>query len=329
MTSTDTALAASRQAGINALTSTGNWTPEQVALIKQTVAKGASDDELRLFLAVAGRAGLDPFTKQVHFIKYGNNPGTVVTGIDGYRLIAQRSEEYEGQQAAEWCGTDGQWQTVWLSDTPPAAARVGVWRKNFKEPAYGVARWTAYKGAGPMWQKMGAEMLAKCAEALALRKAFPQELSGLYTREEMAQATVREVEAEVVEERPAKSQGPAESGGGGSTDAPPAESPAAPDGGDPVLAEKNRQRIKFFALLRARSTMFPAAKDMLGDNDRARTLRREFAVALLGHIPAAAPTDGETLWNFNDLSVAEWLEINEKLGIKNQELAAAKAQTAA
>src|SRR5689334_22449477 len=131
MTDTDTALA-TRQAGINALTSVGNYTPAQVALIKQTVAKNATDDELRLFLAIAGRAGLDPFTKQIHFIKYGNNAGTVVTGIDGYRLIAQRSTEYEGQQAAEWCGADGVWQTVWLSDAPPAAARVGVWRKGFR-----------------------------------------------------------------------------------------------------------------------------------------------------------------------------------------------------
>lgn len=184
----------------NALASVGQWSPEQIQVIKDTVAKGATNTELALFLAISGRAGLDPFTKQVHFVKYGNNPGTVVTGIDGYRLIAQRSGEYEGQTPAQWCGPDGVWVDVWLSDAAPFAARVGVWRKGFREPAWGVARFSAYNGPGPMWKKMAAEMLAKCAEALGLRKAFPNELSGLYTREEMAQAEREPSAAAVVEE---------------------------------------------------------------------------------------------------------------------------------
>jgi phage recombination protein Bet len=171
-----------------ALAAVGSWTPEQVALIRETVAKGASEAEFKLFMAVCGRTGLDPFTRQIHFVKYGQTPGTTVTGIDGYRLIAQRSGEYQGQVGPSWCGPDGSWLDVWLAAEAPAAARVGVWRAGFKEPAWGVARMSAYKGSGPMWTKMGAEMLAKCAEALALRKAFPNELSGLYTREEMAQA---------------------------------------------------------------------------------------------------------------------------------------------
>jgi len=169
------------------------YTQEQIELIKRTVAKGATNDELALFLVTANRCGLDPFTKQVHFIKYGNNAGTIVTGIDGYRVVAQRSGEYRGQTPPQWCGTDGIWKDVWLANTPPAAARAGVWRAGFQEPIYAIARWSAYcpmpnGKPNPMWLKMGAEQLAKCAEALALRKAFPNDLSGLYTMEEMAQA---------------------------------------------------------------------------------------------------------------------------------------------
>lgn len=188
-----------RQRGINALSATGNLTPEQVALLKQTVARGATDDELRLFVAVCGRTGLDPFTRQIHCVKRwdSNANGFVMaiqTGIDGYRLIAERTTNYDGQDAPQWCGPDGKWQDVWLSDDPPAAARVAVYSKDSTRPTVGIARWKSYvqtkKDGAPnsMWRRMDAEMLAKCAEALALRKRFPQDLADVYTDDEMEQA---------------------------------------------------------------------------------------------------------------------------------------------
>jgi hypothetical protein len=96
------------------------------------------------------------------------------------------------------------WVDVWLANTAPAAARVGVMRHDFQQPTYGIATFREYsQQASPMWVKMPATMLAKCAEALALRKAFPQELSGLYTADEMAQASepAEYVKAESVEPR--------------------------------------------------------------------------------------------------------------------------------
>lgn len=164
---------------------------ETIQLIKNTVSPpNLTDKEFEMFIYQAKRTGLDPLSRQIYCIKSKDKVSIQAT-IDGLRLIAERTGLYSGQTPVMWCGVDGQWVDVWLSNINPSAAKVGVYRKDFNQPLYAIARWDTYAQktfdgkSKYTWSKMPDLMLGKCAEALALRKAFPQELSNIYSSEEM------------------------------------------------------------------------------------------------------------------------------------------------
>lgn len=168
------------------------YTDHQIAVLKQIVGSTLTNTEFAFFLEVCKATQLNPFQRQIYAIKRGKGEESKMTiqiGIDGSRLIAERSGKYAGQLGPQWCGPDGKWRDVWLEKEPPAAARVGILRTDFKEPIWGIARYSSYvQSNNAIWAKMSDVMIAKCAESLALRKAFPALLSGLYTKEEMDQA---------------------------------------------------------------------------------------------------------------------------------------------
>lgn len=173
------------------------WNPQQIAALRQIGIQDAPNADLAVFLNFAQRTGLDPFARQIYMIgrreKRGDSWGTkwtIQASIDGLRIVAERSGDYAGQVGPEYCGLDGVWRDVWVGSEPPVASRVGVLRHGFNVPLYAVAYYEEYvqtREGKPtsMWATKPKLMLAKCAEALALRKAFPNDLAGLYTADEM------------------------------------------------------------------------------------------------------------------------------------------------
>jgi len=178
------------------------WDENQLAVLRANgIEEGVTRPELQAYLHECQRRRLDPFTRQIYLIgRWDRQQKRKVyrsqTGIDGFRVIARRAAD-EAKESIEyedtvWCGPDGQWTDVWLEDDPPAACKVVVLRDGKRFPA--TAKYSSYvqvndQGAAVgLWRKMADNQLAKCTEALALRKAFPEDLGGLYTEEEMAQA---------------------------------------------------------------------------------------------------------------------------------------------
>ncbi|HEX7105803.1 MAG TPA: phage recombination protein Bet [Acidothermaceae bacterium] len=168
------------------------WTDKQKAALVQLGVANASNADLAVFFHQSVRTGLDPFAKQIYMIERQGKQ-TIQTGIDGFRLIARRAVNATGEslgyEETLWCGSDGVWRDIWLDPQPPAAAKVVVVRDGNRYPAVALfSEYAATKRDGTltgMWLSKPALMLAKCAEALALRKAFPLDLSGLYTSDEM------------------------------------------------------------------------------------------------------------------------------------------------
>lgn len=190
------------------------WTADQVALVKRTVAKGCDDDELALFLHIAKRTGLDPFARQLYAIsrwdsRAGRNVMVVQTGIDGYRLVAERTGRYAPGPAPTY-EYDDQLKVVTATAYVKKQTADGTWHEvaataHFAEYAQKDRQGNPTR----FWANMPHVMLSKVAEALALRRAFPMELSGIYTTDEMAHAdsakpardTITKAEAKALVER--------------------------------------------------------------------------------------------------------------------------------
>lgn len=165
--------------------------PDKLELIRKTICKDATNDELQLFFHACKKNGLDPLMKQIYFVKRGGK-GTIQMGIDGYRLIADRTGRYSpGPEPTFTYDKEG--KLVSATAHVKKMSVDGTWHT-----ASATAFYDEYKPAysSDFWTNKPHIMLSKCAEALALRKAFPKELSGTYVKEEMGNKSLDSEEEE-------------------------------------------------------------------------------------------------------------------------------------
>ena len=170
----------------------GLFTQTHLDLIKDMYFKGSSDEEFQMFIHVCQKTGLDPAMRQIHPVKRWDSKAkketmTVQTGIDGYRLIAERTGRYAPGREPTYQYDNG--KLVSATAYVKKQTADGTWHEIAASAFYDEYVQKNKEGQPTsFWQKMAHNQLSKCAEALALRKAFPGDLSGIYTKEEMEQA---------------------------------------------------------------------------------------------------------------------------------------------
>jgi phage recombination protein Bet len=149
------------------------------------------------FIQACQRTGLDPTAKQIYAAQMGGK-WTVLVGVDGMRLVAQRTGQYDGQDPIEWQSTeDGPWTTT--PPKAPYAARIRIYRKGISRPLEQTVTMAEFGGKGGNWTTRPAHMLGIRAETHGFRRLFPMELSGLYTAEDLEAGTFDNGEVIVIE----------------------------------------------------------------------------------------------------------------------------------
>lgn len=171
-------------------------TPQQIQLVKDTVARGCTDDELRLLLYMAQRYGLDPLRHEIWCIKMKQGePALIMTGRDGFLKIAMRDPGYAGLQAFvvkagdlfEIDAMSGEVTHKFAASAARSKAPIlGAWARAWhkeRPPMVSFVEFDEYRRETPTWRSNPSAMIQKVAEVFVLRRQF--NVSGLVAHEEI------------------------------------------------------------------------------------------------------------------------------------------------
>ena len=167
---------------------------EEMALsiddVKKFIAPNATDKELFMFMGIAKSYGLNPLKREVHFVKYGNAPASIIVGYEIYLKRAERTGKLDGWK----CWIEGD------------KAIIEIKRKDQSIPIKWEVDRKEFDKQQSTWKAMPNFMLKKVAIAQGFRLAFPDELGGLpYLAEELpatAHITSESLDKDVVDVKP-------------------------------------------------------------------------------------------------------------------------------
>jgi phage recombination protein Bet len=167
-----------------------SFTDEEKELLRRTVCKNVSDDEFKVFLHVAETYGLDPFNKELFFLKDNKDRKNIFTSRDGYLSIANRNEAFDGL-VSDVVRTNDEFKRTTTGIEHKYGSERGsilgayalVYRKDREYPVYVFAPFEEYNGYNSVWNRYPSAMILKVAESMALKRAFS--VSGLVSQEEM------------------------------------------------------------------------------------------------------------------------------------------------
>lgn len=165
-----------------------SYSADELQLIRDVCARDCTETEFRLLIQLAKTYRLDPFSRQIWAVKYGNNPAQIFCGRDGYLAIAHRSGVFDGMES----GTrkDGSDLVGWCK----------VYRRDMSHPFEVEVYASEYSTGRNLWKDKPRTMIQKVAEAQCLRRAFS--ISGLYSPEEIDTGEPHEATPEQVREIP-------------------------------------------------------------------------------------------------------------------------------
>lgn len=153
----------------------------------------ANPQELQTLMAIVKKRNLNPFTKEVYFIKYGNQPAQIVVSKDAFMKRAEQNPAYDGiESGVVYEDKNGELKNKKGIILPKGCKLIGGWcevyRKDRTRPIYREVELSAYNTGKNWWQKSPGQMIEKVAVVAAVRDTFSEDVGGLYTSDEMEQA---------------------------------------------------------------------------------------------------------------------------------------------
>lgn len=159
----------------------GEYTPEQVMIVQNSVAKGTTPDELAYFLSVCSTIGLNPFRKEVWCYKDNKKNLLIFAGRDGFLSKAQENPSFAGIRSCEVKQNDHFKidvannkieHSVSFGDRGPIVGAYAIVFRKDGEPTIELAEFATYNKGYNTWKTHPEEMIKKVAECHALKKAF-------------------------------------------------------------------------------------------------------------------------------------------------------------